>query len=57
MGERIHTHLVWADNIYLMATIAEHLQIMIQDTTDALAEEHLHWKLSAQSVIVGSGLE
>ena len=40
------THLIWADNVWLLATDAVMLQAMIRDLSGVMQRYRLNWKLS-----------
>ena len=44
LGDRRYTHVVWADNIWLLAHQHDHLQAMITSLTAVLAHHKLAWK-------------
>ena len=47
-----YTHIIWCDNIYLLAANLQSLHHMIQIITDLLAQHRLHWKPSSLELLV-----
>ena len=47
LGGTWRSHLVWTDNIFLVARDAAASEGMMNDVTQALAERYLEWKASS----------
>ena len=54
-SQEMLSHVTWADNVYLVASDAQSLQIMAQQLTDSIYRYGLSWKPSSLEFLAGNG--
>ena len=56
-GAPLLNHVIWADNVYLVASSVAEMNVMVQQSTDALYHLGLQWKLDSLEFMLGSALQ
>ena len=51
-GGPLLTHLLWADNVFILASSVCQFNTMVQELTDAVYAAHFRWKLSSLECMV-----
>ncbi len=57
LGSRVVNHVVWADNIWVLAKTREELEVMVQELTEIVYGAALSWKTDSLKILASEQVD